>query len=186
MDFYESSVQRFVFATGPNKTYLAKNVMSTGRFKSLLQRFPDARFIYISRHPYQALPSFVSMCSSMYRWHSPEISDNSPAKKAWAQLGIDFYKYSREMKTTIPDNQFVELKYDDLLRDPKGEVLKIYQHFGWTASEKFLEKLEAEKLSNRNYHSSHEYSLEQFGLQKELIYQELAETMDELGFSKDC
>jgi hypothetical protein len=34
MDFYESCVKRFVHASGPDKTYLAKNVMSTGRFKS--------------------------------------------------------------------------------------------------------------------------------------------------------
>jgi len=32
MDFYESCVKRFVYATGQEKTYLSKNVMSTGRF----------------------------------------------------------------------------------------------------------------------------------------------------------
>jgi hypothetical protein len=34
MDFYESCIKRFVYATGQEKTYLSKNVMSTGRFIS--------------------------------------------------------------------------------------------------------------------------------------------------------
>lgn len=185
MSFYESSIRRFVFATGKNKTYLAKNVMSTGRFKSLMERFPDARIIYIVRHPYQALPSFVSMCSAMYSWHSPEMPNNHPAKKAWAELGIDFYKYSREMKTHIPQNQFVELKYDELIRNPKEVVLKIYRHFGWQASEKFLARLTDENARNERFKSKHDYSLEQFGLNKQHIYAELGPSMDAIGFDRE-
>lgn len=185
MDFYESSIRRFVFATGKHKTYLAKNVMSTGRFKSLMERFPDARIIYIVRHPYQALPSFVSMCSAMYSWHSPEMPDDAPAKKAWAQLGIDFYKYSREMKSDIPAAQFIELKYDDLIRNPQEEVLKIYRHFGWQPDEVFLDKLKLENSRNRLFKSKHDYSLEQFGLNKQEIYTELGATMDVIGFDKE-
>lgn len=46
MDFYEDSLQRFLFATGVDKTYLTKNVMSSGRINTLLARFPDAKVVY--------------------------------------------------------------------------------------------------------------------------------------------
>ena len=185
MDYYESSVKRFMHANEDGKTYLAKNVMSTGRFKTLLQRFPDAKIIYIARHPYDAVPSFASMFSAMYKLHSPEMPDNDPAKRAWAQLGIDFFKYSQEMKRLVPSSQFIELKYDDLLGDPQGTVLKIYKHFNWLPSEKFLEKLSKEEVRNRQYKSNHEYSLEQYGFTKQEIYNELGPFMDELGFDKE-
>jgi len=180
MDFYESCVKRFVFRAGKDKTYLAKNVMSTGRFKSLMERFPDAKIIYIARHPYDSVPSFASMFTAMYK-----LPDMHPAKRAWAQLGIDFFKYSKEMRKSIPENQFLELKYDDLLADPQGVVKRIYSHFNWQPSEKFIERLSHEHARSKNYKSAHEYSLEQYGFTKQEIYSELGDIMDEFGFDKE-
>jgi len=185
MDFYESCIKRFVFRAGKNKTYLAKNVMSTGRFKSLMERFPDAKIIYIARHPYDSVPSFASMFTSMHKLHSPQMPDTHPAKRAWAQLGIDYFKYVKEMHRSIPADQFIEVKYDNLLDDPQGTVRNIYQHFNWNASEKFLERLSHEQARNKNYKSKHEYSLEQFGFTKQELYAELKEQMDEMGFEKE-
>jgi len=180
MYFYESCVKRFVFRAGKDKTYLAKNVMSTGRFKSLMERFPDAKIIYIARHPYDSVPSFASMFTAMYK-----LSDMHPAKRAWAQLGIDFFKYSKEMRKSIPENQFLELKYDDLLADPQGVVKRIYSHFNWLPSEKFIERLSREHARSKNYKSAHEYSLEQYGFTKQEIYTELGDIMNEFGFDKE-
>ena len=184
MDFYQSSIKRFMYGAGEGKTYMAKNVMSTGRFKTLIQRFPDAKIIYIARHPYEAVPSFASMFSAMYKLYSP-MADNDPAKKTWAQLGIDYFNYSQEMRRTLPPQQFYQLKYDDLLSDPQGTVLKIYKHFNWTPDQKFLDKLSKEFARNGNYKSHHEYSLEQYGFTKQEIYAELGPVMDELGFDKE-
>jgi omega-hydroxy-beta-dihydromenaquinone-9 sulfotransferase len=185
MDFYESCVKRFVFRAGQHKTYLSKNVMSTGRFKSLMQRFPDAKIIYIARHPYDSVPSSASMFSAMYRFHSTHMPDSAPPKKAWARLGIDFFKYSKEMRRSLPAHQFIELKYDDLLDDPQGTVLKVYGHFGWEPSAGLLDRLSHEEKRHRNYKSAHEYSLEQYGLTKQEVYYELSDIMEEFGFEKE-
>lgn len=185
MDFYESSVKRFLFRAGKNKTYLAKNVMSTARFKTLLKRFPDAKIIYIARHPYDAVPSMASMFTAMYNFHSPEVPKDSPSKSVWARYGIDFFKYSKEMRQEIPASQFVAVTFDEMLAEPKNTVLKIYAHFGWEASEKFTQALSLEKKRSVSYHSTHEYSLEEFGLSKEYIYNELGDIMDEFGFDKE-
>lgn len=181
MDFYESSVKRFVFRAGPNKTYLTKNVMSTARFKSLLQRFPDAKIIYIARHPYDAVPSMASMFTAMY---DKKIPKHSPAKKVWAQYAIDFFKYSREMRRTIPASQFMSVKYDDLLANPQQTVKDIYAHFDWNASDKFLTRLSKEEARNRDYKSNHEYSLEEYGFTREQIWTELEDIMQDFGFEK--
>lgn len=185
MDFYESCVKRFVFRAGREKTYLAKNVMSTGRFKSLLTRFPDAKIIYIVRHPYDSVPSFASMFTALYKVHSPHMPDTHPEKKAWGELGVEFLKYSQEMRKTIPEKQFYELKYDDLLGNPQEEVKKIYSHFNWTPTEKFSELLRREHARSKNYKSAHEYSLEQYGFTKQEIYSELSDVMNEFGFDKE-
>ncbi|MBL7779541.1 MAG: sulfotransferase [Chitinophagales bacterium] len=181
MEFYESCVKRFVFRAGKNKTYLAKNVMSTGRYKSLLQKFPDAKIIYIARHPYQAVPSMASMFTIMY---GKKVPQDSAARKEWIRYGINFFKYSSDMRKNIASSQFYMLKYDDLLENPEESTLKIYNHFGWNVAEKFAERLRKEHVRSKNYKSTHEYSLEEFGYSKEQVYNELSEVMNELGFKK--
>lgn len=185
MDFYVSCVKRFVYAAGRNKTYLAKNVMSSGRIKSIMERFPDAKVIYIARHPYDSVASGVSMFTAMYNIHSPNMPDNDIAKQEWARLGISFYRQYYEMKKVVPPSQFYSLKYEDLIRTPKQEILNIYKHYGWQVTEKFEKMLDEEQAFNREYKSAHEYSLEQFGLSKEGIYNELYDIMDEFGFDKE-
>jgi hypothetical protein len=180
MDFYESCVKRFVYASGQEKTYLSKNVMSSGRFKSLLERFPDAKIIYIARHPYEALPSLTSMFSTMY---GPG-EDAELSRQALSEFGIQLYLYVAEMRRSIPSSQFITLKYDDLVHNPKEAVLKIYEHFDWKASEEFTLMLEAEQEKQKNYHSDHEYSLDQYNLSKEYIYERLFEVFHEFGFEK--
>ena len=180
MDFYESCVKRFVYAAGQDKTYLSKNVMSTGRFKSLLERFPDAKIIYIARHPYETVPSFTSMFSSMYG----PIPNDDPARLAWAELGIQYFQYLAEMRKEIPASQFIAVKYDDLINTPKETVLKVYEHFDWQASDEFKKTLDEEGARHRNYQSTHEYSLDKFGLSKEYIYERLFDVFHEFDFEK--
>lgn len=180
MDFYESCVKRFVYATGQEKTYLSKNVMSTGRFKSILERFPDAKIIYIARHPYEALPSFASMFSVMY---GASIDDDR-SRSALSEHGIQFYLYLAEMRREIPASQFIALKYDDLVNNPRGTVLNVYQHFKWEASEEFTRMLDAEQIRQQDYHSEHEYSLDKYNLSKEYIYERLFDVFHEFGFER--
>jgi hypothetical protein len=180
MDFYESCVKRFVYASGQEKTYLSKNVNSTGRFKSILERFPDAKIIYIARHPYEALPSLTSMFSVMYG-HTP---DDELSRQALSEFGIQFYLYLAEMRKSIPPSQFIALKYDDLVDNPKATVLKVYEHFKWEASAEFKQQLETEQKRQKNYQSGHEYSLNQYNLSKEYIYERLFDIFHEFGFEK--
>ena len=180
MDFYESCVKRFVYATGEQKTYLSKNVMSTGRFKSILERFPDAKIIYIARHPYEALPSFASMFSVMYgRGPDADLS-----RQALSEQGIQFYLYLAEMRKVIPSSQFIALKYDDLVHNPKDTVLNVYKHFNWEATGDFIKTLDVEQVRQKDYHSAHEYSLDKYNLSKEYIYERLFDIFQEFGFEK--
>ena len=180
MDFYESCVKRFVYIAGNNKTYLSKNVMSTGRFQSLLERFPDAKIIYIARHPYEALPSFASMFSTMYG----SVPDAEASKRAWAELGIQYYLYLAEMHRKIPKSQFIALKYDHLVASPKETVMRVYKHFDWQASAPFLAKLEQEQVRHSSYSSKHEYDLGDYSLSKDYIYERLFEVFHEFGFER--
>jgi hypothetical protein len=71
------------------------------------------------------------------------------------------------------------------LQNPQETVLKIYKQVGWEPEEKFVEKLLHEGKRNINYKSTHDYSLERYGLSKIKVYNELGDIMDEFGFEKE-
>ncbi len=55
MGFYRSCLQRRLYASGPGKTILTKATQSSGAVESLLEAFPDGKFITIIRHPYESV-----------------------------------------------------------------------------------------------------------------------------------
>ncbi len=185
MDFYESSLKRFVFARDKHKTYLAKNVNSSGRIKTILSRFPDAKIIFIARNPFDAVPSMVSMFSVMYGFHSPAMPKTHPTYRQWAKCSIDFFKHFNRVKKQFDAKQFYALSYDSLTAAPKQSVLDIYRHFGWEVSEAFEKALSAESQRNKSYRSAHSYSLEEYGISKAEIATELAEVIEEFGFKAE-
>lgn len=184
MDWYKSSLQRFMYALGSDKIFLSKNVMSTGRINSILETFPDAKLVYIVRNPYESIPSFISMFSAAWKVHSPDIPENSPECRAWGYLGMEYYTYFHEQIKKIPRNQWYTLKYEDLVLSPKTEVLKIYEHFKMPVSVEFDQRLEAATNTARKYKSEHSYSLEQYGFTKEEVLKHLEPVFDKYGFAK--
>jgi hypothetical protein len=70
MAYYRSCLQRQLFIHGPGKTMLSKATQSSGAVESLLEAFPDARFITIIRHPYQSVASHVSVFWPVWQAHS--------------------------------------------------------------------------------------------------------------------
>ncbi len=182
MDYYESSLKRFLYATGSDKVFLSKNVMSTGRFKALIDRFPDAKIIYLVRNPYNVIPSFISMFTAAWKAHSPDIGNDSEEARAWGELGIAYFKYFFELKKAYPESQILTIPYTELSKHPYKTVERIYSHFNMAMSENFKEQLRAKTNITRKYKSKHNYSLEQYGLKPSDIHVPLAELFEEFNF----
>jgi hypothetical protein len=60
-----------MYVLGPDKQFLCKSVMSTGRLMILRELFPDVKVIYLVRNPYEAVPSFIKMFTSSWKVISP-------------------------------------------------------------------------------------------------------------------
>jgi omega-hydroxy-beta-dihydromenaquinone-9 sulfotransferase len=184
MHYYRTSMQRHLWLNGQGKTMLSKNVLFSGRFESVLQTFPDARVIYLVRHPYEAVPSFISMFYTVWRAHSRDLPKDSPESHALGRVLMRFYTYTHEKRGLFPPERFVTLRYDDLVADPRGAVGRLYEHFGLPMSDAFLARLDAATRRTGDYKSGHDYSLEEFGLTREEVQAELGEILDHYGFER--
>ena len=185
MDYYEETMQRLLYAEGGDKQFLNKNVHFAPRVHSVYERFDDGIFIYMIRHPYEALPSFLSMWHEKWKQHSPEIGVDHPESIALAQMAVDYLRYGLDCRDVIPHDQFVVVKYDDLIDHPQATVEEIYAQVGMEVSSDFREHLIEATSKQRSHESTHEYSLEQFGLTKEWVYEQLKDVFEEFGFDPE-
>jgi hypothetical protein len=182
MDHYEDALRRHLFAVGGDRVFLNKSVLFQARIRTVFERFPEARFVYLVRHPFEAIPSFLSMFHAKWRTHTPSIEADSPEARALARMAIDYYRIALDARAFIPADQFVAVRYDDLIAEPKASIAKIQQRLGLEPGAGFAAALDRALEDGREYVSGHRYSLAQFGLDEVELHAELADVFDEFGF----
>lgn len=178
MRYYRSCLQRHLYANGPTLTLLSKATQSSGTVESLMEEFPDARFITIIRHPYKSVASHVSLFVPVWRAHSPDIAKDGPVARAYAGLAVEWYKHLFEFRTKIDPARYHCIDYRELVRDPGAVIAQAYAHFGWPVSDDLRMRLREATRRQAEFKSQHEYTLEEFGLSKQWIQDELAEVLD--------
>ncbi len=184
MRYYRSCLQRHLYANGPDKTLLSKATQSSGAVESLQEAFPDARFITIIRHPYQSVASHVSVFYPVWRAHSPDIAKASPISKAYARLAVRWYQHLFEFRLKVSPAHYYCMDYRDLTRDPQAAIENLYHHFGWSLSDPFRARLQAATARQRVYRSAHQYTLEEFGLSKDWLQDELGPLLDHYSLAR--
>jgi omega-hydroxy-beta-dihydromenaquinone-9 sulfotransferase len=178
MGYYRSCLQRHLYANGPTRTLLSKATQSSGTVESLMEEFPDARFITIIRHPYRSVASHVSLFVPAWKAHSPDIAKDGPVSKAYGQLAVEWYKHLFQFRTKIDAARYYCIDYRELVRDPGATIEIAYAHFGWPMSDAMRSRLKEATRRQGEFKSQHEYTLEEFGLSKEWIQAELGEILD--------
>lgn len=184
MGYYRSCLQRHLYANGPQKTLLSKATQSSGTVESLLEEFPDAKFITIVRHPYRSVASHVSLFVPIWQAHSPDIQRDGPVSKAYARLATEWYKHLFAFRKKVSPANYYCIDYRDLVRNPRETIERLYAHFNWPVNSSFRTRLEAATGKQQKFKSKHKYTLEEFGLSKEWIQQELGEVMDAYGLER--
>lgn len=182
MDYYEGTIRRLIHRKGREKRYLDKNVFHTHRIRTIAQRFPDARFVYLVRHPYEALPSFLNMFHAAWRTHSPDIAKDSPEIRALLRVGYENYRYPLEVARELPPGQITIRRYEDLVQNPKAFVEDLYAWLGQDVSDAFRARLEAATSAQRLYERRHGHKLADFGIDEAEVASELAEVFQALGY----
>lgn len=181
LDSYENTIKRHVFEAD-GKRFLNKNVFFSTRVRSVHERFPDAAFVYLVRDPIECLPSFLNMFYRAWKAHSPSIQPDGEEIQALKRLGYDYYRYALQCRNEIPEDQFVTIRYEDLVEDPKNTILGLYGRLGMPVSKTFEAKLDEAVVAQRDYESPRTVDLEFFGISQEEVRTELREVFEAFGY----
>jgi len=109
------------------KRLVIKNCADSARIKPLLELFPDAKLIHIYRNPYNIFRSTQHLYRVvMERTQLQEIGQGE--HENWV---LRFYAQLMQKlladKSLIPAGNLVEVKYEDLDKEPLAQLRKIYE-----------------------------------------------------------
>jgi hypothetical protein len=126
--------------------------------------YPDAQLVMTHRDPVEV----VGSACSLIRHVRPMFSDSVNLRDIAAQMIETFdLMIARQdaFRARHGTNAIYDIQYTDQLRDPIGEMRKLYAHFDEPFSveaRNAMERLHGEKPKGK--HGTHHYSLEEFGL----------------------
>ena len=184
MDFYESCIQRHLYYhKGSKRHYLSKNPNFSPAIETLLDRFPDGKFIYLIRNPLKAIPSHISLKEREWQILGSPLEEYS-CRDFILKSSEHWYEYPLEKLHQLPEDQQVVVRFDDLIADTKRTVKEIYQRLGLDLTQEFLDLLEEETTLARNYRSQHQYSMEEMGISSQTLEEKYLGIIDEYQLRK--
>lgn len=184
MRYYRSCLQRHLYAVGPDKTLLSKATQHSGAVLSLLDEFPDARIVTIIRHPAESIASHVSVFYPAWRMISPETRKESLQSRDYAELASAWFRHLWKARTVVPAEHYHCIRYEELARDPRAAIHKVYEHFGLPLSTAYTRTLDEATERQKTFQSKHRYSLEEYGLDQDWLRREVGEVIDFYGLGE--
>ena len=124
LDDYEFLIKKFSYASG-GKIMIVKSPGDTARILALSQRFPNSKFIHISRNKKEVITS------TSYFWEviQKEISFQKINQEEINQIidstYEDLIKKFNDQKHKV-HNRLIEIEFEKLIKNPIEEISKIY------------------------------------------------------------
>ena len=131
MGFYRECVRRQLCLNGGNRIHLSKNPLFAGRVESLIETFPDARFVVPFRNPYETIPSLLKLMKvawKMRHWSDDEMQ-RSLAGARGAVLSTPI-AIPLEVLARHPDDAAAIVDYAELVAEPRKVVEGVYAALG--------------------------------------------------------
>ena len=139
--------------------------------------FGDVRFLWMHRDPCVSIPSFLSMMSHSWALFSNDVSLEKVANH-WGRKSTFILEKGAEYRIANGDANFLDIQYEDLVKDAPSILNNIYSKNGG-ASDELMRKFRLTESENPpQKYGVHKYSLEDFGLTKEDIKKKIT------GYSK--
>jgi hypothetical protein len=154
---FENAIVDFVkllTVAGDGKRVLLKSPPHTGRIEVLSRLFPGAKFIHIVRHPYALYPSTMKLWPSLDEVQGLQFPKNNGLEEYVFTCLTRMYGAFEEQRQRLPDNSIYDVRYEDLVADPAGEVRKMYERLELGPYELIREKIDAFVEGQKDYQTN--------------------------------
>ncbi|MEM1175132.1 MAG: sulfotransferase [Pseudomonadota bacterium] len=165
--WYRRCIQKHLYVNGPDARFLSKNASFAGMVNSLLDEFPDARIISTWRDPMEAVPSQLSsLRPGLAALGFTQYDDTF--RDALIEQMLFYYQHLSAAEARQPQ-RIARIDTVAMREQLDRSVSDAFDQLGLEVSASLKAELERRSDASRNHRSSHQYTLQEFGLDEELI-----------------
>jgi hypothetical protein len=125
---FERAMTHFVklLSVAADKRVLLKSPPHTGRIEVLTRLFPGAKFIHVVRNPYSLFPSTMRLWQSLDEVQGLQMPTGQGLEEYVFECLTRMYRGYEQQRQKLEASAVVDLRYEDLIADPVGEVARLY------------------------------------------------------------
>jgi hypothetical protein len=167
---------------------IVKSSTFTLRAETLVKRYPNCRLIYVIRDPVETIPSGMSLLTGVLEqaydvFNATDRQRRERYLENLYQASCHMYRSFYELKKSnaIPPENLRILTYPRLMTDFEETMKEMVEFLEITPGPSFYEAVKEQAKQQRDYKSSHAYTLEKWGLEEDRIRNDLAYVYQEYG-----
>lgn len=110
------------------KRLVMKSPTHTARVATLLELYPQARFVHVVRNPLETIPSTIRTWTRMTDAMSLQVRRDPISADRILDVFENMYDQFERDRSLIPAGRFHEVRYEDLVAEPLAEMERIYKN----------------------------------------------------------
>lgn len=131
--------------------------------------YPDAQLVMTHRDPVEVVGSACSLIKAIRPMFSDDVDLEAIGRDSLETFDL-MIKRTLAYKEAHGWDSIYDLHYADLMRDPIGEISKLYRHFDEPFTAEAAAAMNTYMQDNpKGKHGRHTYSLEDYGLTREQV-----------------
>ncbi len=134
---------------------ILKSPPHTGRLGILKAMYPDAKFIHIVRDPRKIYPSTIKLWNALDQVQAIQAPTDQTLLKEFVIRSLPaMYASFESDRLGMNDTQIIDIKYEQLVKNPIASLEKIYEQLQLEAFEPVRNKMRAKSEGDRNYQTN--------------------------------
>ncbi len=131
-----------------------KSPPHTARVRTLLELFPDAKFVHIVREPVNVFMSTVRLWRSLYQVQGLQADNGHDVTEYVLSTFERMYRSFEEDRPLLTEDQYYEVRYEDLVADPVAQIRAMYEQLDLGDFAQLRPRLEAFLEAKKDYQTN--------------------------------
>ncbi len=174
-DLYRRQLQLVHLHRPTGERQVLKDPTHLVHLETLVDRFPQARFVFTHRDPAFSISSICSLVSYTRALFTDEVDPRAIGTEIMSGYWPTALENARKVRAGLPEGHAVDVRHSDLSRDPVGTAEAIYAALGLLLSKEarvaMSQFADGQKIEQK---ARHVHALEGFGLARDGVRERFA------------
>jgi len=124
---------------------------NTARISTLLELFPDARFVHVVRDPYEVYSSTLNLWRTLFAAHGLQQATWAGLQEHVLSTFTRLHQAFEEMRGLVPPGRLHEVRYEQLIRSPIAQLEVAYRELELDEFERVRQNVELHLAEFQDY-----------------------------------